>query len=70
MNSIRRWTDKLLQSTLKTHRVACVIGCRQTGKTTLVKQNISTPTIYQTLDSDATRAAAEQDPTFFCSTTA
>ena len=65
MNSIRRWTDKLLQSTLKTHRVACVIGCRQTGKTTLVKQNISTPTIYQTLDSDATRAAAEQDPTFF-----
>jgi len=65
MAIIARWAEALLALALKTHRVISVVGCRQSGKTTLVKHNCPIPAEFRTLDSSPALSAALDDPAFF-----
>jgi uncharacterized protein len=52
---------------LHENRVVCVVGARQVGKSTLVRDIATTdhPAVVRTLDDHATRGAANEDPTGF-----
>lgn len=65
MSFLSRWSETILKLSLNTHRVICVVGCRQSGKTTLVKHNCPISAEFKTLDSDATLVSAKDDPSFF-----
>lgn len=62
---LARWSQAKLKSILNALRIACVVGCRQSGKTTLVKNACPRPFDYVTLDSDSYRNLVAQDPSFF-----
>ena len=65
MQILHRWTESLLQAALHAHRVVSIVGCRQSGKTTLVKHNCPSSSEFRTLDSASALAAAREDPSFF-----
>ena len=65
MNSISRWAAQLLGKGLTFQRAALVVGPRQCGKTTLVRQQCPITTLYTTLDSEASLLSARGDPRFF-----
>lgn len=65
MPFLSRWTEAALKAALSTHRVISVVGCRQSGKTTLVKHNCPVLSDFKSLDSKAALVAAQDDPVFF-----
>jgi predicted AAA+ superfamily ATPase len=64
---VERSIRPIVAEALSDARAVCVLGARQTGKSTLVKQIAERehPAAYITLDDDATRRAALEDPTGF-----
>jgi predicted AAA+ superfamily ATPase len=64
---VERHIRPLVVEALSEARAVCVLGVRQAGKSTLVKQIASHehPAKYVTLDDDATRRAALDDPVGF-----
>lgn len=62
---INRIQTKTLGSYLKTFPVVAVVGARQTGKTTLVKDLLQMKRMYLTLDDTTNILLAEQDPESF-----
>lgn len=64
MQWIDRWCRRELLASLQSHRVVSVTGCRQSGKTTLVR-HAGVNAEYRTLDSSATLTQASEDPVFF-----
>jgi hypothetical protein len=60
-----RWQIERLAQALKERRVLLLNGPRQCGKTTLAKQLISLEHNYRTLDDNALRMLAENDPQGF-----
>lgn len=65
MNSISRWAAQLLGKGLTFQRAALVVGPRQCGKTTLVRQQCPITALYTTLDSEVSLLSARGDPRFF-----
>jgi predicted AAA+ superfamily ATPase len=67
MQLIERHIRPLVVEALADTRAVCLLGARQTGKSTLVKQIASQehPASYLTLDDDAHRRSALEDPTGF-----
>jgi len=62
---IQRWANEEVIQKLKTHRVVSVVGCRQSGKTTLLL-NAPIPNIdFNSLDSNSTYKEAKADAAFF-----
>lgn len=62
MQSIPRWSSTLLLKGLSFQRAALVVGARQCGKTTLVRDLCPIEAKYTTLDDEATLSAAKADP--------
>jgi predicted AAA+ superfamily ATPase len=64
---VERSIRPIIAEALSDARAVCVLGARQTGKSTLVKQiaEHEHPATYVTLDDDATRRTALEDPTGF-----
>ncbi len=64
---VERSIRPIVVEALSDARAVCVLGARQTGKSTLVKQIAERehPATYVTLDDDATRRAALEDATGF-----
>jgi predicted AAA+ superfamily ATPase len=60
-----RWQAGTIAEALKTRRIVIVSGPRQCGKTTLVKEMISSDNTYLTLDDDALLETALSDPLGF-----
>jgi predicted AAA+ superfamily ATPase len=60
-----RWQADTIAEALKTRRIVIVSGPRQCGKTTLVKEMISSDNTYLTLDDDALLETALSDPMGF-----
>lgn len=65
MSNYGRWQKNILNEALLTRRVVLLSGPRQCGKTTLVKQLISSEVEYRTLDTLSIREAAANDPEDF-----
>ncbi len=65
MSKYGRWQKDIIKKALLTRRVVLLAGPRQCGKTTLVKQLVSSDVEYRTLDSLAARDAAAKDPEDF-----
>ena len=65
MSILPRWTKTTLESALNTYRVVSIVGCRQSGKTTLVKHGCPKPNQFKSLDSASTLQSAREDPAFF-----
>ena len=61
----KRWITAVIQSSLKERRATILLGPRQSGKTTLVKQLLPEVRDYRTLDDLTLLAAAEADPHLF-----
>src|SRR5579862_3116046 len=61
----KRWQEKTIEEALKTRRVLLLSGARQCGKTTLAKEIAAEDTIYRTLDNQALREFAINDPDGF-----
>lgn len=59
----RRWTEETLKSYLKLMRVVCVLGARQTGKSTML-ENAKINALYRTLD-DEGELLSSQDTDFY-----
>lgn len=64
MNFINRILETKLKSSIKNYPIVAVIGPRQSGKTTLVK-NLFQNFAYQNLEAPDTRLFAESDPRAF-----
>lgn len=64
---IERHVRPAVAEALTEARAVCVLGARQTGKSTLVRAiaDREHPAEYLTLDDDATRRSAQEDPTGF-----
>ena len=64
---IERHVRPAVAEALTEARAVCVLGARQTGKSTLVRAiaGCEHPAEYLTLDDDATRRSAQEDPTGF-----
>lgn len=62
---VKRWQEQLVKEALKTRRVLLLSGARQCGKTTLAKEIATKSTIYRTLDNQALRELAINDPDGF-----
>ena len=62
---IERWANAELLSKLSTNRVVSVVGCRQSGKTTLLLNAPLQHTRFLSLDTQATFDEAKSDPSFF-----
>lgn len=58
----KRWQEQAIRSALKTRRVLLLHGARQCGKTTLAKEIAKNGTEYRTLDNQAQRTLALNDP--------
>lgn len=65
MPSIPRWSTELLRKGLAFQRAALVVGARQCGKTTLVRDFCPIEAKYTTMDNEAVLSAAKADPHFF-----
>lgn len=65
MSKYVRWQKDNIKKALLTRRVVLLAGPRQCGKTTLVKQLVSSEVEYRTLDSLTVRDAAAKDPEDF-----
>lgn len=65
MSLYKRWSEKFIERFLKERRVLVLAGCRQCGKTTLVKELASADTEYRTLDEELWLVAAQRDPANF-----
>lgn len=61
-----RWAEKALLKRLNFMRIICVLGARQTGKSTMLQNSALQNAVYKTLDNQAERLNAE-DPMFFLS---
>jgi predicted AAA+ superfamily ATPase len=64
-SSVPRLVQNKIDAALQDTRVVLVVGPRQAGKTTLVKQYAGPHRPYITLDDNATLVAARTDPTGF-----
>lgn len=62
---IPRWVTDELLAQLETHRVVSVIGCRQSGKTTLLLTAPLPDIKFKSLDVSANYSSAVADPSFF-----
>lgn len=62
---IPRWSEKELQAQLACHRIVSVVGPRQSGKTTLVRNAEIGQAEYRNLDRKAEFQAAKESPAFF-----
>lgn len=62
---IERWANTELLTKLSTNRVVSVVGCRQSGKTTLLLNAPLQHTRFLSLDTQATFDEAKSDPSFF-----
>ncbi|MBR2960363.1 MAG: hypothetical protein IKC44_02195, partial [Burkholderiaceae bacterium] len=56
-----RWAEKALLKRLNFMRIICVLGARQTGKSTMLQNGALQNAVYKTLDNQAERLNAE-DP--------
>ena len=65
MSTISRWLTSILAKGLSFQRAALLVGARQSGKTTLVKEQCPLPARYVTMDDETTLLAAREDPHFF-----
>ena len=65
MSSISRWLTSALAKGLSFQRAALLVGARQCGKTTLVREQCPISAQYVTMDNEATLLAACDDPHFF-----
>ncbi len=65
MDSISRWLTAALTKGLSFQRAALLVGARQSGKTTLVREQCPIPSQFVTMDDAATLLAARGDPHFF-----
>jgi predicted AAA+ superfamily ATPase len=65
MNIYNRWQQENIEEALKSRRVVLLNGPRQCGKTTLVKELVSSKVEYRTLDDSLLRSAASNDPDNF-----
>lgn len=65
MNSISRWLTSALAKGLSFQRAALLVGARQSGKTTLVREQCPVAARYVTMDNETTLLAAREDPHFF-----
>lgn len=65
MAILSRWVRSLLQTALHVNRVVSLVGCRQSGKTTLVKHDCPVPAQFLMLDSFSALSSAREDPVFF-----
>lgn len=61
----KRWQENGVKEALKTRRVLLLSGARQCGKTTLAKEIATEGTVYRTLDNQALRELAINDPDGF-----
>ena len=62
---IPRWAMHELLAQLETHRVVSVVGCRQSGKTTILLTTPLPNVKFQSLDVQANFSAAIADPSYF-----
>lgn len=62
---IPRWANNELLTQLETHRVVSVIGCRQSGKTTMLLTAPLDNIKFQSLDVQTNFSAAITDPSYF-----
>jgi predicted AAA+ superfamily ATPase len=62
MNLYKRWQKENIEEALESRRVVLLNGPRQCGKTTLVKELVSSEVEYRTLDDALIRSAASFDP--------
>lgn len=62
---IPRWATHELLAQLETHRVVSVVGCRQSGKTTILLKTPLPHVKFQSLDVQANFSAAVADPSYF-----
>lgn len=62
---IPRWAMHELLAQLETHRVVSVVGCRQSGKTTILLTTPLPNVKFQSLDVQANFSAAVADPSYF-----
>ncbi len=62
---IPRWAEKELRAQLACHRIVSVVGPRQSGKTTLVRNAEIGLAEYRNLDRKAELLAAKESPAFF-----
>lgn len=62
---LSRWAESNLKRALRTFRIACVVGARQTGKTTLVQFADLPDRCFVSLDSEKILKTAKDDPGFF-----
>lgn len=62
---IERWATTLLESNLRMFRVVSVVGCRQSGKTTLLLNAPLQRSKFLSLDMVSTYDEAKSDPSFF-----
>ena len=62
---IPRWANTELLTQLETHRVVSVIGCRQSGKTTILLNSSLDNIKFMSLDVQTNFSAAVADPTSF-----
>jgi len=58
----QRWITSLIQASLRERRATLLVGPRQSGKTTLVKELLPESIDYRTLDNLTLLSAAESDP--------
>lgn len=62
---IPRWATTELYQQLKIHRIVSVVGCRQSGKTTLLLHSDIPHIQFHSLDTQESLDAATMDPAFF-----
>ncbi len=60
----KRWAAAVLREVLAFQRTAVVVGARQSGKTTMVRQEMPVPAEYLTLDDPDFLNLSESDPGF------
>lgn len=65
MKFIQRWKKKEIEKFLEIRRVLMLVGARQCGKTTLVKDCMNEDIVYRTLDDDVQLRDAKRDPATF-----
>ena len=65
MSIISRWLTSILAKGLSFQRATLLVGARQSGKTTLVREQCPIPARYVTMDDEITLLAAREDPHFF-----
>ncbi|HBZ58214.1 MAG TPA: hypothetical protein DEO49_03570 [Sutterella sp.] len=65
MTKIPRWANDYLCKGLGFQRAALLVGARQSGKTTMVREQCPLNSRYMTLDDEIALLAARNDPRFF-----